>query len=439
MTGSLPPAVAGAEVLDEELAHAIRFRTTVGFINDPAFVRASFLDPAAFPNREYGIPLTVSEAAEVYRRAQLGEAIDAAALWAEAYADAYAGAWIDHRRGGVPVFMIKDRVAGAEQGIRDRLPVGLDVEFSTAAYLLRELNAVQDTIEAARDALIEEGIPLVSTSIRVPTNTVKVGLGRLTAEHVSTLRDRYGDAISIVHDPSVAKPDACPLSDCAPVKGGIGMYSAQITNPCTTNFIVKVTTGTDYFGILTAGHCFRAGNDSGEGDDWMHTITGAPDLKIGDARKQTWYNGADADVGLIQLTSIPADKNRFYATTGRNLVTYSLSGAQQEGDLVCRTGRTSGYDCGYIIGTNESRPSEIVGIGTRTIDHQWVVDFDSVGGDSGGPYYETSTGKGIHTHSTEPGDAGHPRGWYSPLDWARVEYNNRWAVTWLYCLNDTCS
>lgn len=160
---------------------------------------------------------------------------------------------------------------------------------------------------------------------------------------------------------------------------------------------------------------------------------------IGDAEKQTWYTGAWADVGVIDYTAVPTDRNNFWTDSGvKSMTSVPTSSSMQIGDFVCRVGRASGHDCGFVVDTDESMPSEITDVGTRTIHHQWVVGFDSIGGDSGGPYFISNEGWGIHTHSTDPGEPGHPKGWYSPLTWTVVEYQQRWGVTFQYCVTDAC-
>ena len=438
IAGGLPPAtptltIAGQEVTEADLYQALTFRGIVGFPSDDLTVRQSFADPA-YSSSAYGVPLTSSETAEVTRRAEVGRSIDLAAQWADENSSAYAGSWIDHTSGGMPVFMIKGEQLAAEAGIGARLPPGLKAQFRPARYSLRELNVIQDEIEAQRSQLIADGIPLVSTSIQTPRNAVEVGLSRVGPELESRVKDRFGDAVSVVLDTYSPTEDACGDSNCGPAKGGIAIYSLQSGNSCTAGFMVKVVTGTDYRGVVTAGHCFRV-KDSGLGDDWYHPVTG-PDLLIGEAERQTWYEGADADVGLIDLGVVPADRNNFYVNGSiRSLTDIVLDSWQQIGDVVCRQGITSEYTCGYIVDTDETRPSTIDGVGTRNIDHQWVVAFDSLGGDSGGPIFFGNDGYGIHIHSGTPAEQ---RGWYSTVMWMQNEYMARWSVDFNFCVTDAC-
>ena len=72
----------------------------------------------------------------------------------------------------------------------------------------------------------------------------------------------------------------------------------------------------------------------------------------------------------------------------------------------------SSYHCGTIVLTN--RTKEVDG---RTIDHQWVVDFDACPGDSGAPYLLNGVAYGIHTDSTTGCEPSKNQAWYSPIGW----------------------
>ncbi|MHB8892586.1 MAG: hypothetical protein ACYC65_11140 [Candidatus Limnocylindrales bacterium] len=231
-TGPVSQAQATNQPIDESrLQDAVRFRNDLRLAADLVTVQTSFLRADIYSHTEYGVPLTEAEAAEVGRQAAVGRDIDIAALWAESHASSYGGAWIDHNASSVAVFMIKNGDDWAEEGIRSRLPAGLSVEFRDVLYSLSELDAVQDKIETQRASLRAVGIPLVSTSIQTPTNTVEVGLTEVTDDGIAKLKQLFGDAISVVSDGAVAHADACPQSNCLPAKAGIGVTSAQACSP----------------------------------------------------------------------------------------------------------------------------------------------------------------------------------------------------------------
>lgn len=106
--------------------------------------------------------------------------------------------------------------------------------------------------------------------------------------------------------------------------------------------------------------------------------------------------------------------------------------AQNVGDDVCRSGKTSGYLCGEI--TQEDRIRDVDG---KDIEHQWVVDFDAIKGDSGGPYFMGSVAWGIHSDSTSANPPG-GSAWYSPMSWVLSKLNS-YGEPIVLCTNADCS
>lgn len=113
---------------------------------------------------------------------------------------------------------------------------------------------------------------------------------------------------------------------------------------------------------------------------------------------------------------------------------------QGVGDVVCRSGVYSRYDCGYIVKVNVTRESDVDGVGVRDIEHQNEVSFDSGPGDSGGPIFYGSTAYGTHTHSwddDDPDDNPHV-GWYSTIDWIESQYKATHDDTLRICITSGC-
>lgn len=390
-----------------------------------------------------GLPLTRQEAAEVSRRVAVQDAAGETANWAMDNASDFAGMWIDQSRRARLVFHVVGDAPDTRLGIASRVPDGSDYEVVAVARSWADLEAIKDRFVTEWDDLVAAGIPLISTAINTPSNTVLVGLKGRTPELEASLITKFGPGLSFRED-SVAHPDACPWTQCLPAKGGIRMVSQQAANVCTTGFMGKVTSPSTYYVVVTAGHCFRAGGGLGEGDDWRH-YQGTTMTKFGDAQKQTWYDNSGADVGLIKLTSTPSDRNNFVGhdvpVDIRSLTDRATNAEQAVGDYVCRMGGNldSGYDCGNIINVAVDRESPIDGIGSNLILNQNEARFDSLPGDSGGSVYLLYTAYGTHTHSTDPDDVDHPRSWFTPIGRGESAYLSRWGVTYRLCLNDACS
>jgi hypothetical protein len=82
---------------------------------------------------------------------------------------------------------------------------------------------------------------------------------------------------------------------------------------------------------------------------------------------------------------------------------------------------TNAYGPGLVITQDrvyENGADACVNVDGLTIEHQWVVDFDAVPGDSGAPYFTTNQGVtlawGIHSDSTSASPPG-GKAWYSPM------------------------
>lgn len=433
-------------VSTQDLEHAETIRAKFGFPSSTPFVLATFNDPQGFPDEQWGLPLSNSEAAEVSRRVDVQLAVGDAATWADERLPGYGGLWIDQSRRALAVFQVASDSAEARSALDTKVPDGIAYEVVTVERSWAELVAIKDRVLADWDELTRAGVPLVSTAIDTPTNTVLVGLDGASSEAQAELVARFGGGLTFRED-RVAYADMCPWSQCLPAKGGIRMVSQQVGNACTTGFLGKVTSvSPNYRVVVTAGHCFRAGGDTGEGDDWRHYV-GTTMTKFGDAQKQTWYDNSGADVGLVKLTSTPTDGNAFVGWendvqyTIRNLTSRASNAAQAVNDYICRMGgnTASGYTCGFITAVAVDRESEITGVGSMTILNQNEVGFDSLPGDSGGAVYTNETAYGTHTHSNDPGDPGPSLSWFTPIGRGESAYSARWGVTFRLCLNDTCS
>jgi Trypsin len=439
--GAGPVDAASVAVESDVIDHAIRFRSSVYLNADLRYVERSFEDKEEFADSEtWGVPVTAAEGKELQRRVDIQEAIDATSTWADRTFDSYAGTWIDQSRGGLPVLFFKQPEPTLLEELGRHLPNGIAIETRAVSRSWDDLQSLQDRIEAQRDRLPMNGIPLISTGIDTKSNTVLVGLEPVSESAVEAIRRAFGEGITFRDDKSGSHFDAGPYcwQDCLPEKGGIGIYNQQHTAwKCTTGFSVRVTTGTDYHGLVTAGHCdVTAAGDHGIGDNWMHTVSGAPDEGVSEIVNDTWYNGADADVGLSDYFSVPSDLNAFVAwNTGAVNQLTSLASSQPQDGIVTAFAYASGRRVGTITVPNVTRSSDVPGIATKSIDHQWEVNFDSIPGDSGGPYFSGSQGYGIHVDSLDPADH---RGWYSTLWWARGEYMSRHGVTFDYCLTNSC-
>lgn len=420
----------GADTDRADVAEAIRFRSTYGFRSDVDYVTRAAGDAVGFPDMEFGVPLTTVEAAEILRRGEIQLQLGAASQLVVPTPE-YAGLYLDQLDGGKPVFLFAGDPEKYRADIEKALPDGTAFRLGRVGRSYEELRSLRDRIEDDRNALRALGADVVLTGFPVVDNTVLVGVSGLTAASEELLRLRYGAAISIRDEPD-AFADTCSFTACTPMKGGVRVLASD-GGTCTAAFLAK-RDGSSIYAAVTAGHCLAV--HGGYGKAWTHSSVNMT------SRNNTWTDGSIADVGILDITSadVPIDKNDFLSvppTDIRNLTSVEASVNRHVAESVCRTGITSGKDCGTIFAENVERDSCVPGWGCMSIRETMEVNFDSTKGDSGGPYYWIERGYGIHVDSQADSSSAH--GWYSTLGDASSQYWARFGVTYRFCLNAGCT
>jgi len=407
-----PTAAAGGRSAEARQVHqqAAAFRATFGFRSDPAFVDTTFREQR-FDDAEWGVPLDRAEAAEVHRRVDVQESVGRALRKAAADPGS-AGAYFDESAGHVPVFLTTRDPAKARGAVAGVMPGSVPRTFAQVRYSTKELLALQARVNADLYAgrLSEQGI--TSTAIDTRANAVVVGSSVVTDALRGMLQARYGDGLVLAREPESQGGDACTTrATCPPAKGGIEIRSTYNGNFCTTGPMVRVASS-HALRILTGGHCLGLSGGTGTSRRWTNN-----GIQLGWSEFSTWATGAKADVGLINPSTYPitGDKNLLYRASNADIVGmqgWKPTEEQIQGSLVCRAAAVSGYVCGTIVLTNKTKS-----VDGRSIDHQWVVDFDACPGDSGAPYLLGNVAWGIHSDSSTGCNPSTGEAWYSPMGW----------------------
>ena len=258
-----------------------------------------------------------------------------------------------------------------------------------------ELEALQERINADLRGGDLRALGVTSTAIDARANAVVVGAAVATDQLRAELAARYGAGVQLVFEAPAQGGDACTTRDnCLPAKGGIEIVSTYNGNNCTTGFMVRVAND-NAVRVLTAGHCVGKTGGTGTSRKWR-----SHGIDLGWSEFATWTDGADADAGIINPYPevLSGDRNLAYAAASndiRSIHGWKATAEQVQGSLICRAAAVSDYVCGTIELTNRTKD-----VDGRTIDHQWVVDFDACPGDSGAPYLVGDIGWGIHSDST---------------------------------------
>lgn len=400
----------GQDAIESLTEHAVRFREASGFRSDATFVEGTFLDRQAFPNTDYGIPLTAEEGAEVTRRIAIQLKVDPV-IEAVASAPGFGGAYTDLIGGGIPVFQVTDSDASFQADIARSMVGVSEFRIELVQHTRSELEALKAVIWSDRPIWAKVGIDLQSAALDIIANTVVVGVSDLTDGKATALRERYR-GIEVVDELPDNQMDACnSRDDCtAPFKGGLKIVELNHpTNWCTSGFNVRLA-GTSTYRVLTAGHCLGLAIN-GPNAAWTHHS-----VQFGTGKANTWAANSNADAGLISVGAPAGADNLMYGAGSGDIRTvggYTTAASQNVNDYLCRSGAKSGFWCGNI--TLEDKVKDVDG---KSIKHQWVVNFDAMPGDSGAPYFTTSLGVtqawGIHSDSTSADPPG-GSAWYSPM------------------------
>ncbi|MGH3913799.1 MAG: S1 family peptidase [Pseudonocardiaceae bacterium] len=165
--------------------------------------------------------------------------------------------------------------------------------------------------------------------------------------------------------------DARPVP-LAELYGGDGI-DANNGSRCSIGF--NATSGNIRY-IITAGHCTQLGG----------TWTAADGSEIGPVARSSF---PDNDFGLIEVTS-PSWRQTASIKTSNGRVTVTGADPVAVGASVCRSGATTGYQCGTVEALNETVSygnGEVVYGLTRT-------SVCAEPGDSGGPFISGSQAQG---------------------------------------------
>jgi hypothetical protein len=292
------------------------------------------------------------------------------------------------------------------------LPGTVQPTFRQVRYSTKNLLALQERINAdLREGLLSDR-GITSTAIDTRGNAVLVGASVVTDSLREALRATYGDGVELALEPESEGGDACTSrTNCPPAKAGIEIRSNYNGNFCTTGPIVRVA-NSHALRILTGGHCLGLSGGTGTTRRWTNN-----GIQLGWSEFSTWATGAKADVGLINPSTYPisGDRNLLYRGSNSDIVGlqgWKATEEQIQGSLVCRAAAVSGYVCGTIVLTNKTK-----NVDGRSIDHQWVVDYDACPGDSGAPYLLGNIAWGIHSDSSTGCNPSTGQAWYSPMGW----------------------
>lgn len=272
-----------------------------------------------------------------------------------ALGSSFAGSWFDAAAGRLVVATTdaSQRAAIRAMGAR---PAVVD-------QALHALDAVKDGLDA-RAASVPDAV--TGWYVDPATNSVVVA-----ATDPAAARAFAADAgAGAVRVEQVAQRPR-PLADLV---GGEAIYSPRDAR-CSLGF--NATSGDTAY-VITAGHCTE------QRGAW----SGVNQLPIGPVATSVF---PDDDYGLIRVSAPSWTPTSQYAGQGGQLSEITGSAEAPVGASVCRSGSTTGYECGEILAIDQTvnyGGGAVVSGLTRT-------SACAEPGDSGGPYVSGSQAQGV--------------------------------------------
>jgi streptogrisin C len=281
---------------------------------------------------------------------------------------AFGGAWLDS---GVLTVAITDPARADEVRSAGAVP-------RTVGLGYRQLLDIKDKLDHAKAPL---SVPGWSVDVKANSVTVSVHPGSRDAAR-AFVASAGVDVGSVRFVDSSITPR--PLSD---VRGG-DEYSIDNRALCSVGFSVNG-------GFVTAGHCGQRGSSTAAGGMAQGTF------------QASVFPGQDYAYVQVNSQWTPRGVVNHYDGT-----TVNVAGSQEAaiGAAVCRSGRTSGWHCGTILGKNES-----VTYQEGTVNGMTRTNACAEPGDSGGSWLSGQQAQGV----TSGGSGDCSRGgtiWFFPVN-----------------------
>jgi streptogrisin C len=284
----------------------------------------------------------------------------------------FAGSWIERQGSGNFKFVVATTSVGARKS-------GADVDIRNVRHSLAELDATKGQLDQriAQGAKVPRGV--YGWYVDVKSNSVVVGIGKgAQATGIDFVARSGADARTVRFDVEAEQPTLR-----ATVKGGLGYLRDPgdgYLYACSVGFnVAKGSTP----GYVSAGHCGDAGEpayfegSAGTGPQW----TLGP--QVGTFAASSFPNPGQTgnDWSWVQVSPGNTQSPTVYGW-GKGDVTVKGSTAAAVGAAICRSGRTTGWQCGTI----EAKGQTVSYSSGETILNLTRTTACSEGGDSGGSF-----------------------------------------------------
>lgn len=268
----------------------------------------------------------------------------------------FAGLWIEH----TPRFrVVAQFTRGGKEVVLPYIPKGLPadlVDVQTAPISLKELKAIHARVIRYIQAT---GIPSES-DIDLQANSIKVYVTnrQQLKTALSTSAYQLPANVQVVEVAQLSRPMSA------------NWFAGMPLDACTSGFSLWNVIYVRY--SSTAGHC--TGYQSPLSMPFFTRVGGPDDFEVN-----------RAPVGWT-VKNWAADRSTDSTPYYREITSWWAGAAV--GDLVCKTGKTTGYTCGIVVSSNYSYHNSPTWILIKSTNPKVLI---ACGGDSGGPVYIGST------------------------------------------------
>jgi hypothetical protein len=310
-------------------------------------------------------------------------------LAAKSYGVEYGGmAVIDNRR-HLAVYLT-DPAPAVERAFNRIAPAGTLV-FRKTPRSMRQLNAIQSSLQGKWRALRESGIEVSEFGSNPLTGKEDVGVENLTVSQASKLDRMYGaQALHVFNvtprQATAGRLAASRVADTPPFNGGDAIMPAAHTYNCSTGFGVVIG---GLSRLLTAGHCFNVGTSVYNGRSLGGTSFTGSNTPMGTVFESGWNSELDSEV----ISGSGSDLIWTGPIGNPQRATVSGVGTWAVGDQVCTSGANGGEICGLTVQhVNYCMNLFEFPVSLRYVCHITQVHGarEIVPGDSGGPVFRFS-------------------------------------------------
>ncbi len=288
---------------------------------------------------------------------------------AKVLGDQFAGVWYDHAdRGKLKIGMTAVAMKHADEvrRIATRHGVAADMDLVKVSFNVAELEQKQNLIRKSIEDMVEVGH--ARTSYNTKENKVVVTLAQLTPGEEARVKDLAkiaGVTIRRVNQPTLrGKTNSCNVTFCnPPFRGGRQIVAS---GGCTAAFVARGRTSPTQNWVMTAGHCVALGGTTWQAKDELNnnfsvlgftafgTGSGHDSGIVSISANTNWNPPAPLPSVVVKDSSTVADKIIFTNYNPNYKIT--ATSLSSMGQVLCRTGATTGTECGEVsdLGADES-------------------------------------------------------------------------------------